>query len=58
MKRLQSHQLAKAVGPELSKEFLISAFVKILKDTEAEVRTAAGGQVPGKLSTFIHASVC
>ena len=27
---------------------LVPAFVKLLKDTEAEVRTAIAGQIPGK----------
>ena len=27
---------------------LVPAFVKLLKDTEAEVRTAVAGQIPGK----------
>ena len=27
---------------------LVPAFVKLLKDSEAEVRTAIAGQIPGK----------
>lgn len=27
---------------------MVPAFVKLLKDTEAEVRTAIAGQIPGK----------
>ena len=27
---------------------LVPAFVKLLKDTEAEVRTAVAGQIPGQ----------
>ena len=29
---------------------MVPAFVKLLKDTEAEVRTAIAGQIPGKTS--------
>ena len=29
---------------------LVPAFVKLLKDTEAEVRTAVAGQIPGRFS--------
>lgn len=32
---------------------MVPAFVKLLKDTEAEVRTAIAGQIPG---TFDHVS--
>jgi hypothetical protein len=28
---------------------MVPAFVKLLKDTEAEVRTAIAGQIPGML---------
>ena len=41
-------QLAKAVGPDIVKEELIGAFVQLLKDNEAEVRTASAGQLPGE----------
>lgn len=40
-------QLAEAVGQELVKEELIQHYVQLLKDNEAEVRTAAAGQIPG-----------
>ena len=40
-------QLAEAVGQELVREELINHYVQLLKDNEAEVRTAAAGQVPG-----------
>lgn len=40
-------QLAEVVGQELVREELIGHFVQLLKDNEAEVRTAAAGQVPG-----------
>ncbi|KAG0274039.1 hypothetical protein BGZ96_004554, partial [Linnemannia gamsii] len=39
--------LSKAVGEEFTREDLVVAFVRLLKDNEAEVRTAASGQVPG-----------
>lgn len=42
-------QLAEAVGVELVREELIGHFVSLLKDNEAEVRTAASGQIPGTL---------
>ena len=41
-------QLADAVGPEIIRDELGTSFVALLKDNEAEVRTAAAGQVPGK----------
>jgi serine/threonine-protein phosphatase 2A regulatory subunit A len=31
---------------------LVPAFVKLLKDSEAEVRTAIAGQIPGKYTLF------
>ena len=40
-------RLATAAGPEIVREELVMAFVALLKDNEAEVRTAAAGQVPG-----------
>jgi serine/threonine-protein phosphatase 2A regulatory subunit A len=40
-------QLAEVVGTELVREELIGHFVQLLKDNEAEVRTAASGQIPG-----------
>ncbi|CAI2174417.1 5666_t:CDS:10 [Funneliformis geosporum] len=39
--------IAKAVGEEVTRDDLVLAFVHLLKDNEAEVRTAASGQVPG-----------
>ena len=42
-------KLAKAVGDEVVRRDLVPAFVKLLKDTEAEVRTAIAGQIPGML---------
>lgn len=44
-------QIAKAVDEETVTRDLVPAFVKLLKDTEAEVRTAVAGQIPGQ---FIH----
>lgn len=44
---MKSTQLAKAVGDEVVRRELVPAFVKLLKDTEAEVRTAIAGQIPG-----------
>lgn len=40
-------QIAKAVDEETVTRDLVPAFVKLLKDTEAEVRTAIAGQIPG-----------
>lgn len=40
-------QLAEAVGQDLVRDELIGHFVQLLKDNEAEVRTAAAGQIPG-----------
>jgi hypothetical protein len=40
-------QIAKAVDDEVVTRDLVPAFVKLLKDTEAEVRTAIAGQIPG-----------
>ena len=40
-------RIARAVDEEVIGRDLVPAFVKLLKDTEAEVRSAAAGQVPG-----------
>lgn len=40
-------QIAKAVDEEVVSRDLVPAFVKLLKDNEAEVRTAIAGQIPG-----------
>lgn len=40
-------QIAKAVDEEVVSRDLVPAFVKLLKDSEAEVRTAIAGQIPG-----------
>ena len=44
--------LAEAVGDGVVREELVGAFVGLLKDNEAEVRTAAAGQIPGELERF------
>lgn len=41
-------KIAKAVDEETVTRDLVPAFVKLLKDTEAEVRTAIAGQIPGQ----------
>jgi hypothetical protein len=40
-------KIAKAVDEEVVSRDLVPAFVKLLKDNEAEVRTAIAGQIPG-----------
>jgi hypothetical protein len=35
------------VGPDLVQEELVNAFVQLLKDNEAEVRTAGASGIPG-----------
>lgn len=40
-------KLAEAAGPDIVRDELVVAFVALLKDNEAEVRTAATGQIPG-----------
>ena len=44
-------QLSEAVGVELVREELVNHYVQLLKDNEAEVRTAAAGQIPGIVIT-------
>jgi serine/threonine-protein phosphatase 2A regulatory subunit A len=39
--------LAESAGEAIVKEELVGAFVGLLKDQEAEVRTAAASQIPG-----------
>ena len=41
-------KIAKAVDEEVIARDLVPAFVKLLKDTEAEVRSAIAGQIPGE----------
>jgi serine/threonine-protein phosphatase 2A regulatory subunit A len=40
-------KLAEAVGQDIVRDELVSAYVQLLKDNEAEVRTAGAGQIPG-----------
>lgn len=40
--------MAETVGDEIVREELAGAFVQLLKDNEAEVRTAGAGQIPGQ----------
>lgn len=40
-------QIAKAVDEEVIARDLVPAFVKLLKDTEGEVKSAIAGQIPG-----------
>jgi serine/threonine-protein phosphatase 2A regulatory subunit A len=40
-------QVAHAVDEEVVTRDLVPSFVKLLKDNEAEVRTAIAGQIPG-----------
>jgi hypothetical protein len=44
--------LAESVGEAIVKEELVGAFVGLLKDQEAEVRTASASQVPGTFCTL------
>lgn len=41
-------KVAKAVDEEVVSRDLVPAFVKLLKDNEAEVRSAIAGQIPGE----------
>lgn len=41
--------LAEGVGETVIREELVGSFVGLLKDNEAEVRTAAAGQIPGEV---------
>lgn len=41
-------KLASAVGEDVVRDDLVPAFVALLKDNEAEVRTAGAGQIPGE----------
>jgi len=44
---LTANQLAEAVGTEIVREELIGQYIQLLKDNEAEVRSAAASQIPG-----------
>lgn len=45
---LTRSQIAKAVNEEVVGRDLVPAFIKLLKDSEAEVRSAIAGQIPGE----------
>lgn len=47
-------KIAKAVDEEVIERDLVPAYVKLLKDTEAEVRSATCGQLPGKTMLRDH----
>ena len=47
--RLFLFKLQKAVGPETSKTDLVPSYSALLKDCEAEVKTAAAHKVKGLL---------
>lgn len=44
--------MAESAGEEIVKDELVTAYVGLLKDQEAEVRTAAASQIPGQLHLF------
>ncbi|OAA58797.1 protein phosphatase PP2A regulatory subunit A [Cordyceps fumosorosea ARSEF 2679] len=50
----KSWRIAKAVDEEVVSRDLVPAFVKLLKDNEAEVRTAIAGQIPGFCGLVDH----
>lgn len=50
-------KLAAAAGQDIVREELVLAFVALLKDSEAEVRTAAAGQIPGTSSLSLLKTV-
>lgn len=45
--------LQKALGPELSKVDLVPAYFALLKDSEAEVKTAAAHKVKGRIPKLV-----
>ncbi|KAF9582316.1 hypothetical protein BGW38_000359 [Lunasporangiospora selenospora] len=51
-------KMAKAVGDDITREGLVAAFVRLLKDNEAEVRTAAAGQLIDKESILTQILPC
>ncbi|EAU93116.2 Ser/Thr protein phosphatase 2A regulatory subunit A [Coprinopsis cinerea okayama7 len=54
----KSWRLASAVGAEVTREELVALYVNLLKDNEAEVRTAAATQIPGSgFSSFLEKEV-
>lgn len=46
--------LAESAGEEIVKDELVTAYVGLLKDQEAEVRTAAASQIPGELPVIVE----
>lgn len=40
--------MAEAVGTDIVKDEMVSSYVALLKDNEAEVRSSAAGQLPGE----------
>lgn len=51
---LEFSQLAEAVGSEIIRDELTGSYVQLLKDNEAEVRTAAASQLPGKCHYLVY----
>ncbi|KAF8936600.1 hypothetical protein BGZ58_003983 [Dissophora ornata] len=51
-------KLSKAVGEGVTREDLVVAFVRLLKDNEAEVRTAAAGQLVDKETILSYILPC
>jgi len=52
----QLYELCEAVGPDLAMSELVPAYVKLLKDSEAEVRIAAAGKVANCASCAVTSS--
>jgi len=50
-------KVAKAVDDEVVARDLVLAFVRLLKDTEAEVRSASAGQIPGEPKTILPTNI-
>jgi serine/threonine-protein phosphatase 2A regulatory subunit A len=48
------NELSEALGVELVREELIGQYVQLLKDNEAEVRSAASTQIPGNMLFQYH----
>ncbi len=51
-------QLQTALGPELSQSELLPMLHKLLRDNEAEVRTAAVRALPGTLNLSVMLLTC
>ncbi|KIK71015.1 hypothetical protein GYMLUDRAFT_254306 [Collybiopsis luxurians FD-317 M1] len=52
------NELAKAVGKDITRGELLGQYIQLLKDNEAEVRTAASSQIPGKAHHSWNALLC